>query len=187
MALLTDGNGSNEASVVNGALKVVAATVERSQEFTAAFTVQPSTLTAATVYAAIRNSNTSRKMRIKRIVILSGFSGAVANSFSLFGLRKFTGSYSGGVFAPVVNLSEQALVSGVGIRYADTSLTPTDVSASAPIAMPGSSNIQYGGAQTTLEYDNFILGVNEGLQFQAESAIVAGQRMSFSITWEEFE
>lgn len=187
MALLTDGNGSNEARVVNGSLKVVAAPVERSQEFTAAFTVQPSTLTAATVYAAIRNSNTTRKMRIKRIVILSGFSGTAANTFSLFSLRKFTGNYSGGVFAPVVNLSEQALVSGVGVRYTDAALTPTDIAASAPIAMPGSSNIQHGGAQTTLVYDNFILGVNEGLQFQAESAIVAGQRMAFSVTWEEFE
>ena len=186
MALLTDGNGSNEASVVDGALKVVQ-TINRSQEFTAAFNVQPSTLTAATVYAAIRNSNTSRKMRIKRIVILSGFSGTGANTFSLFSLRKFTGNYTGGVFAPVVNLSEQALVSEVGVRFSDTALTPTDVSASAPIAMPGSSNIQHGGAQTTLEYDNFVLGVNEGLQFQSESAIVAGQRMSFSVTWEEFE
>ena len=187
MALLTNGNGSNEASVIAGALKVVADPAARSQEFSAAFAVQPSTLTAAAVYAAIRNSNTARKMRIKRIVILSGFSGTSANSASLFGLRKFTGSYSGGVFATVVNLSEQALVSGASIRYSDAALTPTDVAASAPVAMPGSSNIQYGGVQTTLTYDNFVLGVNEGLQFQAESAVVAGQRMSFSITWEEFE
>lgn len=186
MALLTNGNGVDEAAVVNGALLVSPVAGVLNQEFGAASVVQPSGLTAGLVYSSFRNSNASRNVRLKSIILHSGFSGTAANSASLFALAKFTGVVSGGTPRAILPLSQQAVVSAVDVRDDPSGIIVTSAVIGNHFFILGSSNIQHGGTQTTLEFDNFILAPGEGIALVAVSAIVAGQRVSISYLWEEF-
>lgn len=188
MALISHSAAPGDAHVVDGALQVVSK-VTRPLEYTASLFFQPSTITLGTIYAAFRNGNPARKVRLKRIVLHSGFSGTAANTASFFGIRKTSGSITGGLASAVMPISEQALVSAVDVRADNASgltIGAAVVSASSLFTL-GSSNIQHGGVQTTLIYENFILGSGEGLAIVADTAVVVGQRVSVSFVWEEFD
>lgn len=162
---------------------------KRDGNFFTRLEIIPTTLTAATMYWAMRN-NGSKDVRIKAIDLALMFSGTAAASRSAYELVRFSGANpTGGTSVAAVKGDNVDDANSVvtDIRFAPAGLTAAGISFETnAIAVIGHINQLTANIVHHLDFDeDLVLAPGEGLALRSQTAIIAGSAVNGCVKWSE--
>lgn len=149
----------------------------------------PTTLTSGLNYFWIRNTNSTKKIKIQKIESIAYFVGTAAASRSDYAIKKFTGctATTGTVLSTTLgSTTNDATIANVAWSATGGTLTGATIQ-TGDIAIFGhpnqlTANIVY---DRDLSDAPIVLNQNEGIVIQSKGAIVAGSTILVSIKWIE--
>ena len=162
---------------------------EELRHYFASVAVIPTTLTTGLNYFWIRNTSSTKRIKIQKIEVIALFTGTAAASASNYLINKFTGGTATTGTALTVekgNTAGAASVSDVKWSATGGTLTGATISGAA-VASLGHAN----QVTSSFSYDRdmsdapIVLGVNEGIVLRSNGAIVLGSTIHISVRWVE--
>lgn len=147
--------------------------------------VEPTTLTAGTVYQAFVNSD-SQSMRVKKIFLLLN-SSHTGNSKSVYAFARIKGMPTGGTSLVPTKFDTQSEDSMMVCMRNQAGLTMTEV-VQSPYFLEMSVLSKTQMSPATFDFDNnegLILAPNEGLVIFADHDVVSGSGVTGCIEWRE--
>ncbi len=166
---------------------------EENSHYFAALAVAPTVLTTGANLLVLRNSGTSKLIKVQKLEVLAYFIGTAAASRSMYALRKQSGVKTTG--------AGTAVVPAKGNVSAEASIAELKFNLGASIALTGGAapatneNLAHFGhanqltANVTYDMDftdaPIILQPNVALFLQTDGAIVAGSSLHIGLRWVE--
>ena len=160
---------------------------ELKHYFTSAV-VAPTTLTTGLNYFVLRNTSTTKKIKVQKIEIVAFFTGTAAASASNYFINKATGvTATTGTNIVVEKGNTAAPASIAEAKFLVTGLGATGAAVGGAVASIGHPN----QLTTQIVYDRdmvaapVVLGTNECLLLRSNGAIVLGSTIHISVRWVE--